>query len=241
MTRQEVGGVVRIGRRIPVVLAGAIAVTLVGGVAAAVTTTHFTGAKACVTSGGALRLSVGGKCATGQTAVTLGAQGATGATGARGPKGATGARGPAGATGPAGSATRINLSQFLVDTPSTHYLGSAGPVSLIATCGGTTLIPSLTITFVGGTQSLSYTDTDIASNEGGAPAVVLSHGTVASLATGTLPADVTDGTVDATRSDVITLIVTAQNGTAVTATLDVEVNATAGDTACTVNGTLAAA
>jgi hypothetical protein len=71
--------------------------------------------------------------------------------------------------------------------------------------------------------------------------VVLSHGTVASLATGTLPADVTDGTVDATRSDVITLIVTAQNGTAVTATLDVEVNATAGDTACTVNGTLAAA
>jgi hypothetical protein len=223
---------VRIGRRIPVVLAGAIAVTLVGGVAAAVTTTHFTGAKACVTSGGALRLSVGGKCATGQTAVTLGAQGA---------KGATGARGPAGATGPAGSATRINLSQFLVDTPSTHYLGSAGPVSLIATCGGTTLIPSLTITFVGGTQSLSYTDTDIASNEGGAPAVVLSHGTVASLATGTLPADVTDGTVDATRSDVITLIVTAQNGAAVTATLDVEVNATAGDTACTVNGTLAAA
>jgi hypothetical protein len=241
MTRQEVGGVVRFGRRIPVVLAGAIAVTLVGGVAAAVTTTHFTGAKACVTSGGALRLSVGGKCATGQTAVTLGAQGATGATGARGPKGATGARGPAGATGPAGSATRINLSQFLVDTPSTHYLGSAGPVSLIATCGGTTLIPSLTITFVGGTQSLSYTDTDIASNEGGAPDVVLSHGTVASLATGTLPADVTDGTVDATRSDVITLIVTAQNGAAVTATLDVEVNATAGDTACTVNGTLAAA
>jgi collagen type I alpha len=234
---------VRIGRRVPVVLASALVVTLIGGVAAAVTSSAPT-AKACVTSGGALRLSVGGKCANGQTAVTLGAtgpKGATGATGARGPKGATGARGPKGDTGAAGSATRVDLNQFLVDTPSTHYLGSAGPVSLIATCGGTTAIPSVILTFVGGTQSLSYTDTDVASNEGGAAAVTLAHGTVASLGTGTLPADVTDGTTNATRSDVITLIVTAQDGTPVTATLDVEVNATPGDTACAVNGTLAAA
>jgi hypothetical protein len=221
---------VRIGRRVPVVIAGAIAVTLVGGVAAAVTASHSSTAKACVTSGGALRLSTGGKCASGQTAITLGAQGP---------------RGPRGATGPAGGgATPINLSQFLIDTgttPATHYLGSAGPVSLIATCAGTTAQPTLLLTVSAGVQSFTFTDTDVASNDVAAPTVLLSHGGAASLASSALPVDTTDGTTNDTESDVITLVVATQNGSQVTGTLDVEINATPGDTACSVNGTLAAA
>jgi hypothetical protein len=235
---------VRIGRRVPVVAAAAIAVTLVGGVAAAVTATQASTAKACVTSGGALRLSTGGKCASGQTAITLGAQGPRGLRGAPGPKGARGAKGPKGDQGPAGSATPINLSQFLIDTgttPATHYLGSAGPVSLIATCAGTTSQPTLLLTVGAGTQSFSFTDTDVASNDAGPPTVLLSHGAAGSLASAALPVDTTDGTVNDTESDVITLIVATQDGSQVTGTLDVEINATPGDTACSVNGSLSAA
>jgi hypothetical protein len=235
---------VRIGRRIPVMLAGALALTLVGGVAAAVTAAGPATAKACVTSSGALRLSVGGKCASGQTAITLGARGPKGAPGKTGPRGPRGPQGPAGAPA-SGGATRVNLSQFLIDTgttPPTHYLGTAGPVSLVATCAGTTAAPSLTLTLSAATESLTYTATDVQSNNGAAATVALSHGSAVSLGSVSLPADVANALItNDTLSDVITIVVGAQDGTQVTSTLDVEVNATPGDTACSVNGTLAAA
>jgi hypothetical protein len=234
---------VRIGRRIPVMLAGAIAITLIGGVAAAVTASPTT-AKACVTSGGALRLSVGGKCASGQTAITLGQRGPKGSAGKTGKTGARGPQGDPGTPGSDGGATRINLSQFVIDTgatPPTHYLGTAGPVSLVATCAGTTAAPSLTLTLSAATESLTYTATDVKSNDGATPTVALYHGSAISLASASLPADVADGTPDDTMSDVITIVVGAQDGTQVTSTVDVEVNATPGDTACSVNGTIAAA
>jgi hypothetical protein len=81
----------------------------------------------------------------------------------------------------------------------------------------------------------------VQSNDGAAPTTTLGHGSAVSLGSVSLPADVTDGTTNDTLSDVLTIVVGAQDGTQVTSTLDVEVNATPGDTACSVNGTLAAA
>lgn len=228
----------RIGRRVPVVLASAIAVILVGGVAAAVTS-HPATAKACVTSHGALRLKVGGTCATGQTEITLGSQGPNGATGARGPRGVTGARGRKGDTGPAGTAQRINFNQVTPEaTTVTHALATAGPVTLIASCQGTALTTtSLVLSLTGGTDPLSFTATDVSSDNGAVVVVAVEHGTTVSLGTTALP---TDTTVDS-RSDVVTIVVSAASGKEVTGTLDVELSVAADTSACTVNGTLASA
>jgi hypothetical protein len=229
------------------VLAGAIAVTLIGGVAAAVTSNPTT-AKACVTSGGALRLSTSGKCAAGQTSITLGAKGPQGATGARGPKGATGARGPQGATGPAGTAQRINFSQVTPEVSVTHALATAGPVTVSASCSGTTPpgnTTSLALSVNGGTVPVTFTATDVSSDLAVAPTVTttLVQGSAGSLASAALPTMTTTaaGVGSGTRSDVVTLIVNAANGKQVTGTLDVELNTSGSVPACTVNGTIAAA
>jgi hypothetical protein len=244
---------VRIGRRVPVVVASALVVVLVGGVAAAVTSRPST-AKACVTSGGALRLSTGGKCASGQTAITLGSQGpkgATGATGARGAKGATGATGPAGpagATGPAGTAQRINFSQVTTEaTTVLHALATSGPVTLLASCNAEAAVvsppspatDSLTLSVTGGTQAISFTASDVSSDATATPVVQSAVVTGSTISLGSANV-VTDTTPDA-RTDVITVVISAQDGKQITGTLTASVNMVAGGPACTVNGTLASA
>jgi hypothetical protein len=236
---------VRIGRRVPLVLAGAIAVTLVGGVAFAVTS-HTASAKACVTSTGALRLSVADKCASGQIPIVLGSQGPKGAPGARGPKGATGATGRQGATGPAGTASRVNFSQVTPEVGVSHALATAGPVTILAACTGTVGPPvttSLVLSVTGGTVPVSFTATDVSSDLALVPTVAttLAHGSSASLATASLPADSTASGTTGTRSDVVTIVVNAGNGKQITGTLDVELTTAGTAPACTVNGTIAAA
>jgi hypothetical protein len=237
------GGVVRAGRRVPVVLAGVLAITLVGGVAAAVTG-HSATAKACVASNGGLRLpAANGKCASGQSAITLDSQGPTGATGRRGLKGATGSPGPKGDTGPAGTAKRINFTQATTEsagpTPPlvTHYLGTAGPVSLIASCLGTATAPMLVLSVAGGTETLSYTATETSIDTGGSPVVAEVHDSTAALATKAFDTETTSGN----RSDLITIVIAAQDGTQIIGTLDAELNTAADTPACTVGGTLSAA
>jgi hypothetical protein len=241
---------VRIGRRVPVVLASALVVTLVGGVAAAVTSRPAT-AKACVTSGGALRLSTGGKCGSGQTAITLGSQGPRGATGARGAKGATGAAGAPGApgaTGPAGTAQRVNFSQVTTEaTTVLHALATAGPVTLSASCNAEAAVvsppspatDSLTLSVTGSTQPLTFTASDVSTDSTSTPVVqsAVVSGSTVSLGSATV---VTDTTPDA-RTDVITVVISAANGKQITGTLTAQVNMVVGGPACTVNGTLASA
>jgi hypothetical protein len=227
---------VRIGRRVPVVLATALAITTVGGVAAAVAN-HPTAAKACVSSKGRLQLAnAKGKCATGSSAITLGA---TGPAGARGPAGPKGNPGPA-------ENQRINFSQTTVEAAAvTHFLTTAGGVSLIASCQGTAATPSLVLSLTGLTVPLSYTATEV-SNSTLATVTTLTHGaTVAEQAAGATPATVTKvfdtETTARASSDLITLAVAVPDGTEVTATLDAEVNTVPGGPACTVGGTVAAA
>jgi hypothetical protein len=239
---------VRIGRRVPVVLATALAITTVGGVAAAVAN-HPTAAKACVSSKGQLQLpNAKGKCATGSAKITLGA---TGPAGARGPKGASGAPGTAGAQGPKGDPgpaenQRINFSQTTTEAAAvTHFLSTAGGVSLIASCQGIAATPSLVLSLTGLTVPLSYTATEV-SNSTLATVTTLTHGaTVAEQSAGTTPATVTKvfdtETTSTASSDLITLAVAVPDGTEVTATLDAEVNTVAGGPACTVGGTVASA
>jgi hypothetical protein len=239
---------VRIGRRVPMVLAGALAVTLVGGVAAAVTA-HPSSAKACVTSAGALRLSIGGKCASGQTAIKLGSQGPAGAPGARGPKGATGAPGPQGDVGPAGTAQRINFSQVSPEaTTVSHALATAGSVTLLASCNGTTVSPaatSLVLSVTGGTVPVTFSASVVSSDNVTTPAtvaVVVDHGSTASLGSAALPAEAIAASVTPdTRSDVVTIVVNAGNGKEITGTLDVELSTVTDSPACTIGGTIAAA
>jgi len=231
---------VHVGRRVPVVLASAVALTLVGGVAVAVTS-HTPGAKACVTSSGVLRLRVGGKCASGQTAVTLGAQGPQGVAGARGARGPVGPQGPKGDTGPAGTARRVNFSQTTPEASSvTHALATSGPATLIASCQGTAgTTTSLVLSLNGGTDPLTYTASVVSSSvdDGTTPAlVVLDHGASGSLTATSLPTLTTSTAV----SDVITIVIAANSGEEITGTLDVELS-TADSPACSVNGTLAAA
>jgi hypothetical protein len=229
---------VRVRGRVPVVLATALLVTTVGGVAAAVGD-HPTSAKACVAANGGLRLPTsGGKCAKGTTALTLDAKGATGAKGARGPAGPQGAPG---ATGPAGTGQRINFTQTAVEAASvTHYLGSAGPVSLIASCQGVAATSAeLVLELTGGTEALSYTGTDVGLDPNTATGIgttTVIHGSTTALATPTTIA--TDTSTDAS-SDVVTLVVAAADGTQVTATLDIELDGTTAP-ACTVGGTMVA-
>jgi hypothetical protein len=231
---------VHIGRRVPVVVATALAVTLVGGVAYAVAS-HPTTAKACVTSGGALRLSTAGKCASGQQPITLGSQGPkgdTGATGPRGAKGATGAQGPQGDVGPAGDASRVNFTQTLPETSATHALATAGPVTLIAACNGTAgATTSLTLTVTGGTDVLSFTASDVASDNGVTLPATITSGATVSLGSAALPVI---STTDS-RSDVVSIVVSSASGSEVSGTLAVTTSTSASAPACTVNGTLAAA
>lgn len=230
-----------IGRRVPVVAATALAVTLVGGVAFAVAG-HSSTAKACVTSGGALRLSTAGKCASGQHPITLGSQGPKGdrgVAGPRGPKGETGARGPMGDTGPAGSASRINFSQTLPEVSATHALATAGPVTLIAACSGTaTPSTSLVLSVTGGTDVLNFTASDVSSDNGASPATAaIESGATVSLGTTALPAITTTDS----RTDVVSIVVSSASGSEVTGTLTVTVSTSASAPACTVSGTLSAA
>lgn len=237
----------RIGRRVPVVLASALAVTLVGGVAAAVTS-HPSSAKACVTSGGSLRLMSGGKCASGQSAITLNAKGPKGDPGPTGPKGATGPAGPKGATGPAGTATRVNFSQTTPEaTTITHALTTSGPVTLIASCQATSpTVTTLVLSVTGATHSLNFTATEASvDNAIQPPSETLTTGSTASLVTKAF-STVTATTnanplLDDNKADLITLVVSADNGMQVTGTLATQVNSSAGVPACTVNGTLASA
>ncbi len=230
----------RVGRRVPLVLASAIALALalVGGVAVAVTS-HSPGAKACVTSSGVLRLRVGGKCASGQTAVALGAQGPQGVAGARGARGAVGPRGPKGNTGPAGTAQRVNFSQVTPEASSvSHALATAGPVTLLASCQGTALsTTSLVLSVNGGTDPLSFTANGVSRDNGAGPVVAVDHGTTVSLQTTALPTITTPDSL----SDVITIVIGATSGAEVTGTLDVELSTAADTPVCTVDGTLAAA
>jgi pilus assembly protein FimV len=248
---------VRIGRRVPVVLATALATTTVGGVAAAVAD-HPSAAKACVSSKGTLALAnTKGKCASGTSAITLGATspaGAQGPQGPAGPKGATGAAGAPGAAGadgaqgPAGPAEnmRVNFSQTGVEAAAiTHYLFTAGGVSVIASCQGTAGTPKLVLSLTGLTVPVSYTATKV-SNASGSAVTTLTHGnSVAEQAAGATPTTVTPvfdtETTSTASSDLITLAAAAPDGTQVTATLDAEVNSVTGGPACTVGGTVAAA
>jgi hypothetical protein len=236
---------VRIGRRVPMVLAGAITVTLLGGVAAAVTS-HPTTAKACVTPGGRLRLYSNGSCTSGQTPITLGAKGPKGDPGPTGPKGATGPAGPKGATGPAGTATRVNFSQLTPEASTiTHALTTSGPVSLIASCQATSAtVTTLVLSVTGATQALSYTATEASVNNGTQPpAMTLTSGSTVSLQTkafSTLTAD--NSTLPAqNKADLITLVISAAKGMQITGTLATQVNTTTGVPACVVNGTISAA
>jgi hypothetical protein len=239
---------VRIGRRVPVVLAGVVAVTLIGGVAAAVTS-HPVTAKACVTSTGVLRLSTAGKCAAGQSAITLGSQGPKGDTGARGPRGATGPRGvtgPQGPTGPAGTAQRVNFSQVTPEVSISHALATAGPVTLLASCSGAAGPPvttSLVLSVTGATVPVTYTATNVSSNLGASPVVTttLAHGSAAALASAALPVDTATSADTGLQSDIVTIVVNAADGKQITGTLDVELTTAGTAPACTVNGTIAAA
>ncbi|HEX7739084.1 MAG TPA: collagen-like protein [Marmoricola sp.] len=88
--------------------------------AAATTAPTFT---ACTTTAHVLTLIKNGKCASGQTKVTLDAKGPVGATGAKGlagPKGPVGATGAKGATGPKG-ATGATGAQGPAATQSVAY------------------------------------------------------------------------------------------------------------------------
>jgi hypothetical protein len=210
---------VRIGRRVPVVLAGAMVATC------------------------ALRLSTAGKCAKGQTAIKLGA---TGPKGARGPAGAKGAPG---ATGPAGTAQRINFSQVTPEATSvTHALATAGPITLLASCNGTTTSPaatSLVLSMTGGTVPLTFSASVISSDNVTSPATVaevVDHGSTVSLGSVSLPAEAIAASVTPdTRSDIVTVVVNAGNGKEITGTLDVELSTATGSPACSIGGTLAAA
>ncbi|HTW20583.1 MAG TPA: hypothetical protein VME70_10275 [Mycobacteriales bacterium] len=222
----------RIGGRVPVVLAAAAALTLIGGVAGAAVASHSSSAKACVTSSGALRLRSGGKCATGEKAITLDSRGPAGARGPRGP------RGPAGADG---DAVRIDFSQTDPEASTvTHALATSGPATLIASCQGTAATTtSLVLTLNGGTDPLSYTASVVSSpvDDGTTPAAaVLDQGSSASLTTTSLPTLTTTSSV----SDIVTIVIAAQSGEQITGTLDVELS-TADSPACAVNGTLASA
>jgi hypothetical protein len=231
---------VQVGRRVPVVMASVIAVTLVGGVAAATAASHPTSAKACVTSGGALRLSSGGACASGQTAITLGSKGPKGNAGPTGPKGATGPAGPPGETGPAGTAQRINLSQITPEASTvTHALATASPVTLIASCQATSpTVTTLVLSVTGGTQPLDYTATEVASDNSATPPVVtLDHGTTVALQTKAFSTQATSDNFN----DLVTVVVAAGNGKQITGTFDTEIIAAPGTPSCTVHGTIASA
>jgi hypothetical protein len=241
-----------------VILASALAITMTGGVAAAVTG-QSSGAKACVAKGGGLRIAAAnGKCAKGQSKITLGA---TGPAGARGPKGATGAKGATGDTGaqgvpgdtgPAGSGKRVNFTQNNVEATSvSHFLGQAGPISFNASCQGTGTPPTspptkLVLSVTGGTQTLSYTASSV-SNATGATVASLTHGvglavsTPGATASQMTPAFDSESTTTS-GSAIVTIVVEAEDGTQVTGTFDVEISTAGGDTpACIVGGTIAAA
>jgi hypothetical protein len=257
---------VRIGRRVPVVLATALAITTVGGVAAAVAD-HPSSAKACVSSKGALVLSnANGKCASGTSAVTIGATGPAGARGPQGlqgvpgPKGATGsagtpgadgAAGPAGPKGDPGSAIGVNFNQTTVEsagpTPPavTHLVAAAGPVNLIAGCQGTATTPSLVLSMTGLADGLTYTATEV-SNASGSMVTTLAHGAaVGEQTSGATAGQITKvfdtESTSTSSSDVITLVIQASDGTQVTGILDAEVSSSTSSPqgpACTLSGTL---
>jgi hypothetical protein len=233
-----------IGRRIPVVVASTLAVMLVGGVAAAVTS-HPTSAKACVTPGGRLRLLTGGGCGKGQTPITLGAKGPKGDPGPPGPKGATGPPGPKGATGPAGTATRVDFSQLTPEaTTITHALTTSGPVSLFAACQATSpTVTTLVLSVTGATQSLTYSASeDSLTNGTQPPALTLTSGSTVSLQTKPFSTVAVDSTVPQNKSDLITVVISASKGAQVTGTFATQVNSPSpGVPACVVNGTVAAA
>jgi hypothetical protein len=235
---------VHVGRRIPVVLAGVLAVTLVGGVAAAVTS-HPTTAKACVTSGGRLRLISGGGCGKGQTPIILGARGPKGDPGPAGAKGATGPAGAKGATGPAGTATRVNFSQLTPEaTTVTHALTTSGPVSLIASCQATSAtVTTLVLSVTGATKALTYTASeDSLTNSVQPPTVTLTAGSTVALQTKAFSTVAVDSTVPQNKSDLVTIVISASNGAQVTGTFATQINSPApGVPACVVNGTIAAA
>jgi hypothetical protein len=230
-------------------LASALALTMVGGVAAAVAGQSAT-AKACVASNGGLRLTgSNGKCAKGLSSIKLGAQGPQGATGARGaqgpagPKGATGASGQRGPVGPAGSAIRVNFTQSTLEAATvSHYIGTAGPVTFLASCQGTANT-KLVLSLTGLAQTVSYTETNT-SNATGATVTTLSHGTVLSEqspgSVASTPFD-TETTSGSPSSDIATIVVAAPDGTQVTGTFDVELNIPGTSPACSVGGTIASA
>ncbi|HEX3825252.1 MAG TPA: hypothetical protein VHV79_12375 [Mycobacteriales bacterium] len=232
-------------------LASALVLTSVGGVAAAVAGQSST-AKACVASNGGLRLTgSNGKCAKGQSSIKLGAQGRQGATGARGPRGPAGpegATGQRGAVGPAGSAIRVNFTQNNVEaTTVTHYIGTAGPVTFIASCQGTGSPPTspptkLLLSLTGLAQTVTYTETNT-SNATGSTVTTLTHGTALSEQSPGAAASTVFDTESTTTSssDIVTIVAAAPDGTQVTATFDVELTTSGSAPACIVGGTIAAA
>jgi len=198
------------------VVAGVVALTIVGGIAVA-QTTGGTGAKACLGGGGLLRLTkANGKCATGETVTRLDA--------------------------PASSATRINFSQATPEASSvSHYLATSGPVSLLASCQGTagsttTLVLSITggAAVVGYTASESVSDT--VSGVTGPASVTVVHGATAALQTKSFDTETTTGN----RSDLITLEASGPDGSQITGTIDAELTTGSGP-ACSVGGSLVAA
>jgi hypothetical protein len=134
----------------------------------------------------------------------------------------------------------------------THYLTTAGGVSLIATCGGTAAQPTVTLALTGLTQGVSYTATEV-SNQTGTAVTTLAHGaavpeqTVGATAgqiTKVFDSETTTTGTEDRVSDLVTVVAQADDGTEFTASLDAELadsTAAASGPACTLGGTVAAA
>jgi hypothetical protein len=137
------------------IIAGALLVTLTTGITYA--TTSGSGAKACVNSKAVLRLlKSDGKCPSGYSKTTFGAQG---------PKGDKGVRGPKGEPGPA---VAPHLYYDLVQSSASLPTSSVAPIATVAVPAGTyevDFVVDIQAT-VGTTGAVCFThtasDTDIA-------------------------------------------------------------------------------